>query len=397
VRAASRAWRILMLSARDADDAGGHAAQSYYWRHCKTLLGVEDQDPVHRTLADQVFLAASAPTQRQYLRSCAAEGMDPHPECAEVSRSRPSWRRPGGLAGLASSQVLDELAAAECFSPSVLESYLRCPFAWFVDRVVGAEDMETVADNRVLGELLHAVMRDTLRGLKDAGLLPLRADRLDRADRMARALIERLVHGEECPGTPAERRLMEWRLKQVVGDLLAMEADTAAPLVMADSELSIGGEAGVDVGGLAIRGRIDRVDSSSRGELFVIDYKSGSAPKKSELGTKDGLQLPLYMLALAAERPDQTVVGGAYVSAKDRARSGVVAAGCEDLLGTSGRSCRIADEDALRELLQETLDLALQAAEGMKSGVIAPPPDRDCPSWCDLRSVCRAFNGGGTW
>jgi RecB family exonuclease len=397
VRAASRAWKILMLSARDADDAGGHAAQSYYWWHCKTLLGVTEHDHAHRTLADQVFDLAGASTPRQYLRTCAADGVSPHPHCTGVSPPQSSWRRPGGLAGLASSQVLDELAAAGCFSPSVLESYLRCPFVWFVDRVVGAEDMETVADNRVLGELLHAVMRDTLRWLKKAGLLPLRAEHLDDADRTARSAIERLVQSEACPGTPAERRLMEWRLKQMAVDLLAMEVDAAGPLVMADTELNIGGEDGIDVGGLAIRGRIDRVDSGSRGELFIIDYKSGGAPKKSELGTSEALQLPLYMLALAAERPDQTVVGGAYVSAKDKARSGVVAAGCEDLLGSAGRSCRIADEDALQKMLQGTLDLAMQAAEGMRSGAIAPLPDRDCPSWCGLRSVCRAFNGDAKW
>ena len=139
------------------------------------------------------------------------------------------------------------------------------------------------------------------------------------------------------------------------------------------------------------------MDSSSHGEVFIIDYKSGGAPKKSELGTAEGLQLPLYMLALAAERQDQKVVGGAYMSAKDKVRSGVIAAGCEDLVGSAGRSCRIADEDALRGILQGALDLALQAAEGMRVGSIGPLPDRDCPSWCDLRSICRAFKGGGKW
>ena len=396
VRAASRASKALLLSARDADDAGGHAAQSYYWWHCKALLGVNENDHLRRTLADQVFDIAGATTPRQYLRSCASRGEVPHPDCEGAARAS-SWRRPGGLAGLSSPQVLEELAAAAYFSPSVLESYLRCPFAWFVDRVVGAEDMETVADNRMAGDLLHAVMRDTLRTLKVDKRLPLRVEHLGEAIQTARVIVERLVQSEECPGTPAARRLMEWRLKRMTSDLLAMEVDAAGPLVMADTELSIGGEAGVDVGGLSLKGRIDRVDATGRGELLVIDYKSGGAPKKNDIGTAGGLQLPLYMLALAAERPDAAVVGGAYLSAKDKARAGVIAAGCEDLLGSSTRNFRVADDDGLREMLQGALDLALQAAEGMMSGAIAPLPERDCPSYCDLRPVCRAFRGVRRW
>ena len=301
------------------------------------------------------------------------------------------------MAGLISPPVLDDLAATECFTPSVLESYLRCPFAWFIHRVIGAEDMETVADDRVLGELLHAVMRDTFRQLKDEGLLPLGAEHSAHAEATAQAIIERLVEREECPGTRAERRLMGWRLKRMAGDLLAMETETAGMLVTTDTELSVGGEGGVDLGGLAVRGRIDRVDSTSRGELFIVDYKSGSVPKKNQLGTAEGLQLLLYMLALAAERPNETVVGGAYVSAKDKGRSGVVTAGCEDLLGTGGHGCHIAGEEAFQEMLQAALSLALKAAEGMRRGTIAPLPDRDCPSWCDLRPVCRAFKGARKW
>jgi RecB family exonuclease len=397
VRAASRAWKVLLLSSRDADDGGGHAAQSYYWWHCKTLLAAEDGDQAHRTLADQVFDLAGAPTSRQYLRTCSAQRVDPHPDCGEGSRTPSAWERNGGLAGLVSPPVLNELAGTECFSPSVLESYLRCPFVWFIDRVIGAGDMEKVADDRVLGELLHAVMRDTFRRLKDEGLLPLSLNRMHYAEEAAQSIIERLVASEECPGTLAERRLMVWGLRRMAGDLLAMETETAGMLVMTDTELSIGGEGGVDLGGVAVKGRVDRVDSTSRGQLFIIDYKSGSAPKKSELGTAEGLQLPLYMLALAAERQDDTVVGGAYMSAKDRARSGVVAAGCEDLLGAGGRGCHIAGEEALQEILQAALDLALEAAEGMRGGAIAPLPDRDCPSWCDLRPVCRAFKGARRW
>ena len=362
VRTASRAWKVLLLSARDADDGGGHAGQSYYWSHCKTLLGVGEREHVHRTLADQVFDLAGAPTLRQYWRACAANGLEPHAGCGPASLSRPRWRRPGAPAGLVASRVLLELAAVEYFSPSALESYLRCPFAWFVERVIGVEDMETLVDGRLVGELLHAVLRDTYDQLKSADILPLRSEDLPFAEHTAWAVIDSLIRSDECPGTQSERRIIEWRLKRMVTNLFAMEAAAGSPLTLVRTELSVGEGGGVDVGGLAIRGRIDRVDSSPDGGLFIIDYKSGRVPAKGKIGTAEGLQLPLYMLALGKEEPGRQVIGGAYLSPKQKERSGVVMAGCEDVLGAGAGACRVAEEDAFQQMLER------RVGAGVRSG-----------------------------
>ena len=72
-------------------------------------------------------------------------------------------------------------------------------------------------------------------------------------------------------------------------------------------------------------------------------------------------------------------------------------AGCEDLLGAQGGACTFADEDQLKELLDRSLDLAKRAALGIRSGHIAPLPDRECPGWCRLGPVCRAKKGSGAW
>jgi len=394
VRAVSRAWRVLLLSARDADDGGGHAGQSYYWSHCKALLGVGEREHVHRTLADQVFDLAGAPSLRQYLRACAGRGLEPHPACGWHAPPLPEWGPPGGSAKLLRPQVLEELAATRCHSPSALESYLRCPFAWFVEKVIGVDDMETLVDGRLVGQLLHTVLSDTYDQLKSADALPLRAGNLQQAERTAGTIIEALVGSDECPGTASERRLVEWRLKQMAANLFAMEVSAGSPLVVDATELRIGRESEVDLGGLSIRGRIDRVDSAPDGALFVIDYKSGNVPAKGKIGTAEGLQVPLYMLALAQERPGRPVVGGAYLSPKQKERSGVVMAGREDLLGAGAGSCRVAERDALQQMLEDALKLAREGAEGMRSGRIAPLADRTCPTWCSLGPICRVRRGG---
>jgi ATP-dependent helicase/DNAse subunit B len=397
VRAISRAWSHLFLSSRDADDAGGYEGQSYYWIHCKSLLGATERDHIHRTLADQVFEPSGAPTLRQYLRVCAARDLKPYPRCGCASLPTSRWHGEGAEARLASDIVLDELAATPSFSPSALESYLACPFKWFLERVVGIEDLETVVDNRLLGQYLHKVLSDAYQELRTAHALPLTADRLGLAKSVAASGIEALVDSEECPGTPAQRRLVEYQLKSMTSALFAMEVAAANARLLEATELTVGGREGVDVGGLTLRGRIDRVDSDGSGGLFVIDYKRGSIPEKRKIGTAEGLQLPLYILALGAERPEQRVTGGVYVSPRKRERAGLLLEGCAEGGEAKSRACRLFDEDGMEQMLRAALGLAREAADGIRSGSIAPRADRKCPEWCALGPACRRRRAGGRY
>jgi hypothetical protein len=392
VRALSRARTHLFLSSRDADDGGGYAGQSYYWSHCKALLGVGEREHLHRTLADQVFDAAGAPTLRHYLRTCAAKGLAPHPACSVSALPMPGWGRRGARTGLASERVLSQLAATRSFSASALESYLACPFMWFIERVVGVEDLEPLLDRQLVGQLMHKVLSDTFQELRSAGALPLGREQLAFATRIAGSIVEALVDSDECPGTPAERRLAEYQLKRLTSDLFAMEIAESGSRSLVDTELWVGGREGVDVGGVAIRGRVDRVDSTPGGGLFIIDYKSGGLPDKRKLGTAEGLQLPLYMLALAGERPEQPVVGGAYVSPRKKERVGVIVA--DSLQGSQAGGCSVLTDDELRQMLEGTAALARDAAAGIRSGVIAPRAGGSCPAWCRLGPVCRERRGG---
>jgi RecB family exonuclease len=166
-------------------------------------------------------------------------------------------------------------------------------------------------------------------------------------------------------------------------------------LVFQTSEVKVGMPDGVDVGALRVRGRIDRIDATPDGQgRFVLDYKSGGIPSPSAIGTAEGLQLPLYLLALQAEGQGAGVVGGVYVSLSEGAVSGVVNAGREGLLGARTGKCRSLDETEWRALADGVLGIAQAAAEGMRAGVIAPKADRVCASWCGLAPACRSRQGG---
>ncbi len=395
VSAASRARRLLYLSARDAEDDGGEAAPSRFWHSAKTLLGVGDGEHEVRTLAQLWFAPHTAPSARHYLRGCAACGVSPGPIGGGLGADVPVRPWKSKPAQLTDPTVLQELASLDCFSPSALESYSSCPFAWFVERVVGVDDLELDLDARAMGDLLHSALSSTYRELAKQGLLPLCLQGLPAAERVALAAIDEAVQGEGCPGTFAQRRLAACRLKGMVRGLLAAEAGSGSVFVPAETETGVGGRLGVDIGGLRVRGRIDRVDALSAGEVvFVVDYKSGKTPSATALGTDEGLQLPLYLQALAAERPDVRVAGGAYLSLTEGKRVGVVATGFEGALGTGSEGCRVLDEDALAELYERTLTVARAAAAGMRAGDIAPRQGRQCPPWCRLGPACRSASGG---
>ena len=392
--AISRPWRLLFLSARDAEDDGSECVPSHYWQSAQELFGLEQSGCAHRTLADQVFAPDRASSRRHYLRACAACGRAPHPATAGAQPSAAPRRWVGPPTQLTHPIVLDELRSAECFSPSDLEAYASCPFRWFVERVIGAQELDAGLDNRVVGELLHRVLSMTYQELSAAGLLPLHAESVEEAKRTAYALIDELTRSEECPGSPAERRLTARRLQRLSRNVFLAEASARSSLVLSETEMWIGGRHGIDVGDLKIRGRIDRVDSTPDGQgLFILDYKSGSIPAGSALGTEDGLQLPLYMMGLAAERPGVEVVGGAYLSARDGKWSGLVGKERREIFGPAMRGLTVLSEEDREELFRTTHEVAGEAVAGMRAGIIAPRADRKCPSWCDLGPVCRAHRG----
>ena len=213
VSAVSRAWQVLYLSARDADEGGGELLPSHFWTQAKGLLGRGADEHEKRTLGDVVFALDSAPALRHYLRARAAAGAGGG-DC--------TWRRPPAF--LRDRAVLAELAAVDCFSPSALESYLSCPFAWFLQRVVGIEDFAQELDGRIVGNLLHSALSRVYRRLQAEGRSPLRQEDVAWAFALGTAAVDERVAGGDCPGTAAERRVASWRVKQLVHSLLLMEA-----------------------------------------------------------------------------------------------------------------------------------------------------------------------------
>jgi ATP-dependent helicase/nuclease subunit B len=208
-------------------------------------------------------------------------------------------------------------------SVTALRQWLACPFRFYLGSVLRMEPVDpgkSELDARDFGTLCHAALEamaraPELRDCTDEKLL--REFLLARFDARAREL-----YGEEH-ALPLVIQLESAR--QRLGKAAAVQArDRGEGWVIARAEWAFS----LNLGGLEVRGKIDRVDRhESTGAWRVLDYKTSDTPvspakahlrplrageavapwMRLELNGRDyvwaDLQLPLYVRALRLEEP----------------------------------------------------------------------------------------------
>jgi ATP-dependent helicase/nuclease subunit B len=156
-------------------------------------------------------------------------------------------------------------------SPSAVKDYLKCPFRFYLHRVLKTEAVDDRArepDARGFGTLCHAAVEAMARD--DGGIWA-----CGDAERLAAWLAERVeetalaLHGTrpwvgvELSAETAKRRLRAFAEQQVAWHADGWEI----------AECEAGGQA-LDLDGSTLAGRIDRIDRHRDGRLCVLDYKT---------------------------------------------------------------------------------------------------------------------------
>ena len=192
----------------------------------------------------------------------------------------------GSDRSLHDERVLGELAGRP-WSASQLEKYIGCPMRWYIERILRPASWDPDAEPLRRGGLAHAVLKDTLEGLRErTGSAAVTPSNLETArELLAEALARRepehplSVSAERLPGarlklhTDLERYLehaarAEWPLEPGPLELsFGLPAEEEGDLELPAFELG---------DGVVLRGRIDRVDYSPAGDAVVVDYKSGA-------------------------------------------------------------------------------------------------------------------------
>jgi ATP-dependent helicase/nuclease subunit B len=246
-------------------------------------------------------------------------------------------------------------------SASSYEDLRRCPYRFFAMRMLGlkeAEEIDAEVDKRDFGNWLHGVFKVFHETLRERGALtrPERAVLLDTIARDGMAA-QRLVEGEFLPFAstwPAVRTgYLDW-----------LEKHEATGMAFVEGEA----EHSVQLGGLTLAGRIDRVDRGREGPM-VMDYKTeGLQSTKDRMKSPlEDTQLAFYALLLPGEE-----LKAAYLN-----------------VGERGKVERV-DHPELAQaahLLKEGMETELRRI-GQGAALPALGEGRAC-EFCNARGLCR--------
>ncbi len=171
-------------------------------------------------------------------------------------------------------------------SPSQVESFTNCQLRWLLERAAGASSGDSAS---ALGTVVHAVAVLVAEGSS--------------ADEVGRRMDE--IWADLDFGGPWQAEKQRERADTMVRKLLDWEADNPRELVVTEQGFR------VEVGGVEITGRVDRLERDADGRAVVVDLKTG-ASKADDLGRHP--QLGVYQMAVlqgAFERLGLTEPGGA--------------------------------------------------------------------------------------
>ncbi|WP_184638956.1 ATP-dependent helicase [Streptomonospora salina] len=244
-------------------------------------------------------------------------------------------------------------------SPSQVERFTTCELRWLLENAAGASSMEVTS---ALGSIVHAVAVLVADG---AGMEDIRR-------RMDDIWSELDFGGPWFAGKERERA------DEMVRKLIAWHESGERELVVTEEGFK------VDIGGIEITGRVDRLEKDDQGRAVVVDVKTGnSKPKDTDLARHP--QLGVYQLAVLKSAFSQ--LGLAEPGGAELVQVGTRAA-YTHRARTQAQAPLGEDPDP-----QWSQDLVRGVAEGMSGARFQAMRNEFCDS-CAVRSSCPAHDEG---
>jgi probable DNA repair protein len=218
--------------------------------------------------------------------------------------------------------------AAAVGGTAVIRDYAACPFRALARHRLGAESLEAPhagLDAKERGTLVHRLLAQAWAHLKTKGALEaiLEADLDALLARSAEDAVARIRRERPTVLSGRFAGIERRRLARLAHEWLELEKRREGFTVLAIED-----KRRIEIGGLMLNVRLDRVDRTGDGRRIVIDYKTGAASPGARLGERpDEPQLPLYVVGA---EPDAAAVAFAHVKAGEMRFSAL--ARDEDLL-----------------------------------------------------------------
>lgn len=300
------------------------------------------------------------------------------------------------------------------FSASQLEEYAKCPFKYFVSRVLSLETIEEPVEELEafeIGSLIHSILFRFYVDIREKGLTL--AGCSDKDFKVAEKLLFKIAEEKVSklkfisPSSFYDREkifgINGKKENSILYQFLLSERNSNDGFMPQFFEYGFGNINSnsitypVDIRGIKLRGKVDRIDIKDDQHLFkVIDYKlGGTKPSKDDLLTGISLQLPLYMYAskilIEAElnkeyKPLAAEIYSLKLTQKDFGRKSI-----------SIELKRKISEDELIEMNEQIIKIALESVTKYVNKIIegdfrlSQLENRESKvcRYCEFKSICR--------
>jgi ATP-dependent helicase/nuclease subunit B len=410
--ACTRAIDRLYLVREAATDDGTPREASPFWHETAAVFDPDEvaRATTRRPLSQLTWPLDSAANERERMRALARLAADPdQADLAFALADANGWTRRlerahrafDRNARLRNPAVLAWLGERTMFGATELERFVDCSSAWLLERIVDPKTIDAQADALVRGKVAHQALYAFYSGLpKELGCERIDGGNLEAALVFLERCLDEALRGgvrlELGEVDAAELRESLWRdLERFARE----EARAEAALLPRRFEVAFGSDRsapelqrGLELGnGLFVSGKIDRIDVDPFSASGIVqDYKSGKGSHSArQIDAEQRLQVPLYMLVLR-DLVGIEPLGGVYraLSGSRGARGMLRAEAREDLPGFAERD--YLDETTFWEQVERARARALTAATRIRRGDLAHDPrGGECPSWCDLWTMCR--------
>lgn len=285
-------------------------------------------------------------------------------------------------------EFLEKYSDEKTFSPTMLEKYAKCPFAWYLEKHLKLKlppnpgNEESLALGNVVHKIMHRFFAEFQKPISEEN------------EYEARELILKIGSEEFSKiqlTSPYWRSMVDLYLKGVPAadiqsiffEVLDKEKKYFGSFSNQLLEESVEPKLGVPIPDsvpLKLKGYADRVDITDDNKVTVIDYKTGRMKKEYRHdGIANGysLQLPLYLAALKTENQDFTPKNGHYYQISPRKVS-------------ITKPFEVKNLPDISEQIDAILKICDEYRKGMQNGVCTPnEKNPEVNKYCPFRYICR--------
>lgn len=251
----------------------------------------------------------------------------------------------------------------QIYSATMLEDYVRCPFAFLVKKKWNLEGRKILSissspDPLAAGSFVHETVEEIIRihgfepsGEEVIGILRKTANSIDLSGKLGTSDLEDIFLEKQ---------------KEIILQSLSVLAAEGWNFIAKEEQLQ------GCFGKLDIQGRIDLILEDSDGNLVVLDLKTGKLPQKREIEEGRYFQLPFYYRMMRSSYPERYISRIAYAGISMREPG--------KLTGYTG--------DDIEQIMDTAQKNAERIVGMMREGLFPPISTVNC-DFCSFRGLCR--------